>query len=139
MKQEFTVKITPPKDAEITIKSRVIREKRGGLLIVHEKIKRLEIDDTDMKMDVFRSKSGVNTAPNAVRMTHVPTGISAVCDTKRSVYGNRETAVNMLKVKLYKMEHPEPSEIYNDRQAMFLSVDGVEIGELVYVKPIKGT
>ena len=139
MKHEYTVKITPPADAEIMLRCAEIREKRSGLWIMYEKIKQTEIDDADMRTDVFRSTNQVNTAPNAVRMTHIPTGVSAVCDTKRSVYGNRETAINMLKVKLYDMKHPEALELYHDRVVTFLYIDGKEIGEMVSANPVKGT
>ncbi len=76
----------------------------------------IEIDDKDLKMDLYHAggKGGqnVNKVATAVRITHLPTGLVAASQIERGQAQNREIALQMLKAKLLvKMEEERASEL----------------------------
>ena len=98
---------------------------------------KIDIRPEDIKMDVFRSSGAggqhINKTSSAVRLTHIPTGIVVSCQTQRSQFQNRDTAMKMLVSKLVNLKEREHKEKIEDLKGVQMKIKwGSQIRSYVF-------
>lgn len=86
----------------------------------------IDINPEDLRVDTYRSGGAggqhVNKTESAIRITHIPTGVVAACQTERSQTQNRETAMKMIKSKLMELKEREAKDKVEDLKGIQMDI-----------------
>ncbi len=98
----------------------------------------VDIRQEDIEMQVYRSSGAggqhINKTSSAVRLIHKPTGVVVACQTERSQFQNRDTAMRMLRSKLVELQMQAHAEKISDIKGVQLKIEwGSQIRSYVFM------
>lgn len=86
----------------------------------------ININPDDLRVDTYRASGAggqhINKTESAIRITHIPTGVVVSCQTERSQFQNKDTAMKMLKAKLLELKEREQKEKIEDLKGVQLDI-----------------
>lgn len=87
---------------------------------------KIDINPDDLRVDTYRASGAggqhINKTDSAIRITHLPTGVVVSCQTERSQFQNRDTAMKMLKAKLFELKEREHKEKIEDLKGVQMDI-----------------